>query len=108
VALDVPDPKIDLLEPVVSVDVEIGERRTEKNLSGVSVSTSQGGKLQPATTAVTLMGAASVLDSLKAEDVKIVLDSLGQTLAPRLELPAALKGKVILKSMQTSKFVPVK
>lgn len=108
VALDVADPKIDLLEPVVSVDVEIGERRTEKHLSGVSVSTSQGGKLQPATTSVTVMGAASVVDSLKAEDVKIVLDSLEQTLAPRLELPAALKGKVILKSMQTSKFVPVK
>src|SRR5215218_7506905 len=43
-AIDVPDPKIDLLEPVVSVDIEIGERRVEKNLSGVSVSMSQGGK----------------------------------------------------------------
>jgi YbbR domain-containing protein len=108
VALDVADPKIDLLEPIVSVDIEIGEKRIEKNLSGVTVSTPQGGKVQPATTSVTLMGAASLLDTLKAEDVKIVLDSVGQTLAPRLELPAALKGKVILKSMPTSKFVLVK
>lgn len=108
VALDVPDPKIDLLEPVINVEIEIGERRTEKNVSGVKVSMSQGGKLQPATTSVTLVGAASLLDSLKAEDIRIVLDSVGQSLAPRLELPAALKGKVILKSMQPSKFVPVK
>src|ERR1051325_11053607 len=49
-ALDDADTKIDLLEPVINVEVEIGERRTEKNLSGVNVSTSQGGKLQPATT----------------------------------------------------------
>jgi YbbR domain-containing protein len=107
-AIDVPDPKVDLLEPVVSVDVEIGEQRTEKNFSGVNVSMSQGGKVQPATTSVTLLGATSLLDSLKAEDINIVLDSAGQTLTPRLDLPSALKGKVFLKSVQTSKFVPLK
>jgi len=107
-AIDVPDPKIDLLDPVVSVDIEVGERRIEKNVSGVSVSMSQGGKVQPATTSVTLQGVASLLDSLKAEDIKIVLDSVGQTLEPRLELPAALKGKVILKTVHASKFVPLR
>src|SRR5215217_6974889 len=107
-AIDVPDPKIDLLEPVVSVDIEIGERRVEKNLSGVSVSMSQGGKVEPATTAVTLEGVPSLLDTLKAEEVRIVLDSVGETLTPRLELPAALKGKVILKTVHVSKFVPLR
>lgn len=107
-AIDVPDPKIDLLEPVVSVDIEIGERRVDKNFTGVSVSTSQGGRVQPATTAVTVEGVPSVLDTLKAEDMKIVLDSVGQTLTPRLELPAALKGKVILKTVHASKFVPLR
>src|SRR5690349_18132869 len=29
VAIDVPDPKVDLLEPVVNVNIEIGERRVE-------------------------------------------------------------------------------
>ena len=105
-AIDVPDPKVDLIEPVVSVDVQIGEARKEKNFSGVSVSTSQGGKVQPATTSVTLLGATSLIDSLKAEDLKIVLDAVSQT--PRLELPEALKGKVFLKSVQASKFVPLK
>jgi len=96
VAIDVPDPKVDLLEPVVNVNVEIGERRIEKNFSGVSVTTADGGKVQPATTSVTLLGVASLINSLKPEEVKIVLD---EDLEPRLEVPQALKGKVILKSV---------
>ena len=105
--IDVPDPKVDLVEPVVNVDVQIGEVRKEKNFSGVTVSTSQGGKVQPATTSVTLVGATSLIDSLKVEDLKIVLDP-PPTLTPRLALPEALNGKVVLKSVQASKFVPLK
>jgi len=108
VAIDVPDPKVDLLEPVVSVDVRIGEVRIEKNFSGVNVTTSEGGKVQPPKTSVTLMGATSLIDSLKAEDIKIILESVGQTLEPRLQLPEASKGKVFLKSLQPSKFVPLR
>lgn len=104
VAIDVPDPKVDLREPVVSVYIEIGERRVEKTLAGVSVSTADGGKVQPATTTVTLLGVASLVNSLKPGDVKIVLDN---DLKPQLELPDALKGKVTLKSVQASKFIPL-
>lgn len=106
VALDVADPKIDLLEPMVNVDVEIGERRIEKTFSGVPVTTAQGDKVQPATTSVTLLGVASFLESLKPEELKIVLE--GDDLKPRLDLPDALKGKMFLKSVQTSRFVPIK
>ena len=102
VAIDVPDPKVDLLEPVVNVNIEIGERRIEKSFSGVSVTTADGGKVQPATTSVTLLGVTSLINSLKPEEVKIVLDA---DLQPQLEVPQALKGKVILKSVSTSKFV---
>jgi YbbR domain-containing protein len=105
VAIDVPDPKVDLLEPVVNVDVEIGERRVEKTFSGVSVSTADGEKVQPATTAVTVLGVASLINSLKPEEVKIVLDNDRK---PQLEVPDALKGKITLKSVQTSKFIPLK
>jgi len=105
VALDVPDPKVDLLEPMVSVTVEIGERRVEKNFSGVPVATADGGRVQPATTSVTLLGVASFLEALKPEELRIVL--VGDNLEPQLELPDALKGKVILKSVHTSKFVPL-
>jgi YbbR domain-containing protein len=107
-AMDVPDPKVDLLEPVINVDVEIGEQRTEKNFSGVNVSTAEGGKVQPETTSVTLLGATSLLDSLKAEDIKIVLDAVGSNLEPRLELPQPFQGKVFLKSVHASKFVPLR
>ena len=102
VAIDVPDPKVDLLEPVVNVNVEIGERRVEKTFAGVSVSTASGEKAQPATASVTVLGVASLINSLKAEEVKIILD--GDDLQPRLEVPDALKGKVTLKSLQPSKF----
>jgi YbbR domain-containing protein len=105
-ALDVPDPKVDLLEPVVDVLLEIGEKRVEKNFSGVAVSMAQGEKVQPETTSVTLFGAGSLLDSLKPEDVSIVLDSVGQTFQPRLVLPDGLNGKVFLKSVHTAKFLP--
>ena len=105
-AIDVPDPKVDLIEPVVSVNIEIGEARKEKSFSGVNVTTSQGEKVQPATTSVTLLGATSLLDALKAEDLRVVLDGVDQT--PRLQLPEALRGKVFLKSVQASKFVPLK
>jgi YbbR domain-containing protein len=103
VTLDVSDPKIDLLEPMVNVTVEIGERRIEKTFTGVAVTGPQDGKVQPATTSVTLLGVASVLDTLKPNEFKIVIDR-----EPRLDLPDSLKGKVILKSVSTSKFVPVK
>jgi YbbR domain-containing protein len=105
VAIDVPDPKVDLREPVVNVNVEIGERRVEKTLAGVSVSTADGGKVQPATTTVTVLGGASLVNSLKPEEVKIVLDN---DLKPQLEVPDALKGKVMLKSVQASKFISMK
>ncbi|HET6977427.1 MAG TPA: CdaR family protein [Pyrinomonadaceae bacterium] len=104
VALDMPDPKVDLLEPMVNVVVEIGERRIEKTFADVPVTTADGGRVQPATTSVTLLGVSSFLQSLKPEDLKIVL--AGDNLEPRLDLPDVLKGKVILKSVHTSKFVP--
>ena len=104
VGIDVPDPKVDLDEPVVNVNVEIGEQRIEKNFSGVAVTTTEGGKVQPATTTATLLGPASLINALKPEEVRIVLDA---DLKPRLEAPDA-KGKVILKSISTSKFVPLR
>jgi YbbR domain-containing protein len=105
VAIDVPDTKVDLKEPVVNVTVAIGERRIEKTFTGVSVSTADGRKVQPATTTVTVLGGASLVNSLKPQEVKIVLDN---DLKPQLEVPDALKEKVTLKSVQTSKFITLK
>jgi YbbR domain-containing protein len=105
VAIDVPDPKVDLLDPVVNVDVEIGERRVEKSFSGVPVVTADGGRVQPTSASVTLLGPLSTMESLKGGGFcRIMVDANG----PRLELPDALKGKVSLKSIQPAKFTLVK
>ena len=103
VAIDVPDPKIDLLDPVVNVSVEIGERRVEKTFSGVVTSSTNGMRVQPASVSVTLLGPASMVEPLKSEEIKIVFDGTES----RLELPQALSGKVTLASMQPGKLVLV-
>ncbi len=104
VAIDVPDPKVDLLEPIVSVDVEIGERRIEKTFSGVAVTSADGGRVQPASVSATLLGPASMVESLKTEELRVVFDGTNT----RLELPPALNGKVSLKSLQPGKLTLVK
>lgn len=101
VAIDVPDPKVDLMDPVVNVEVEIGERRVEKSISGVAVTAADGSRLQPATGSVSVLGPSSLVESLKAEDLKIVVDGNG----PKLELPPSLNGKVSMKSIQPGKFL---
>ena len=94
VAINIADAKVDLLDPVVTVEVEIGEKPVEKTLSGVAVSTADG-KVGRRTTIV-ISGAPSVVNTLKAEDLKIVFDA--STQEPRLQLPPELQGKVTLKS----------
>jgi YbbR domain-containing protein len=101
VAIDVPDPKVDLLDPVVSVDVEIGERRVEKSFSGVVATAAEGSRVQPASASVTVLGPSSLVDSLKADELKVVVDNNG----PKLQLPPALTGRVSMKSIQPGKFL---
>lgn len=101
VAIDVPDPKVDLIDPVINVEVEIGERRVEKTVSGVVVTAADGSRVQPASASVTVHGPSSMVDSLKTEDLKVVVDGNG----PKLQLPPALNGKVSMKSIQPGSFL---
>ena len=104
VAIDVPDPKVDLVEPIVSVDIEIGERRVEKTFSGIAMTSVDGGRVQPASVSATLLGPASIVESLKPDELKVVFDGTNT----RLELPPAVNGKVSLKSLQPGKFTLVR
>ena len=101
VAMELPDAKVDLIEPVVNVEVEIGEHRAEKTFSNVPVTTARDGGVEPSSASVTLLGPASMLDTLKPEEIKIVVDTNG----PHLEVPPALNGKISLKSTQPGKFL---
>ena len=108
VAINIPDPKVDLLDPVVNVEIEIGERRTEKAFAEVSVAGENGVVGRPRTATVTLFGPASQLEQLNPEDIKVVLDLVGDALKPRLKLPPAFQGKVTLKSINPAQFSRIK
>ena len=105
VAIDIPDQKIDVLDPLVDLAVEVGEKRTEKSFSGVAVRSISGVEVRPATAEVTLAGPASVLSQLRREDVKVVVDmaTTGGNVAA-LELPPAVKDRVKLLSVRPSQF----
>ena len=83
--IDVPDPKVDLLDPVVSVVVEIAELPVEKTFTGVP--NAEGSPL-----IVTVSGPPSILNKLQPEDLKI-----GNS---KLQVAPELEGKVKLKSVK--------
>ncbi|PWT93714.1 MAG: hypothetical protein C5B55_04010 [Blastocatellia bacterium] len=103
VALDISDPKVDLLNPVLSVDIEIGERRTETVFADVPVDADNNAKLLQHTATVTLAGPGTLMSQLKRTDIRVHLN--GNASQPTLELPSVYQGKVILKSIKPEKFV---
>jgi YbbR domain-containing protein len=106
VAIDISDPKVDLLDPVVSITVEIGERRVERTFSDIPVTTAiPGARVQQRKAMLTMFGPASVINSLRPQDLRIVLDAVGDSVSPRLDLAPDLQGKVSIKSIKPEKFV---
>ncbi|HEU4711347.1 MAG TPA: CdaR family protein [Pyrinomonadaceae bacterium] len=104
--IDVPDTKVDLLDPVVSVEVDISEKPIEKSFSGVAVYNGDGVKMQGEPMNITVSGPPTVLNSLKPEDLKIVMEPPTPTssiMEPKLRVAPELQNKVILKS---TRFVP--
>jgi len=99
VAIDIPDPKVDLFDPVVSVEIEIGERRAEKTFAGIPLTGAPS--TQPRTTTVTLFGPASLLAELRPEDIRIVVGSAGNAVEPRLELPPSFQGRITLRPLKS-------
>ncbi len=106
---DALDKKIDLIDTVVQVAFEIGERRVEKSFAGVSVRESTGAQARPETANVTLYGARSVLEQLRAADLQIALD-VGQdgAITPRLVLPPGLEQSVQLRSITPTGFTIIR
>ncbi|MBA2525493.1 MAG: hypothetical protein H0V18_06865 [Pyrinomonadaceae bacterium] len=105
VAIDIPDQKIEILDPLVDLAVEVGEKRTEKSFSGVIARAISGVEIRPATAEVSLSGPASVLAELRPDDVKVVvhMSANGGSVAG-LELPPAVKDRVKLLSVRPSQF----
>lgn len=106
-AVDILDQKIVALTPIVSVRVEIGERLAEKRFSGVSVRAANGvaGEPQPERATVVVRGTASLIESLRAENLILVLETGGEaTVTPRLELSPAVNGQVELLATEPARF----
>ncbi|HVF48987.1 MAG TPA: CdaR family protein [Pyrinomonadaceae bacterium] len=106
ISIDILDPKVVALDPVVAVRVEVGEVRIERRLSGVGVRTSDAqAKARPAKVNVLVRGDRSVVENLSAEDFEIILESAPDgSLRPRLRLPSGINGRVELLSTSPAEF----
>lgn len=104
VIIDVSDPKLDVREPSVTVEVEIGERRVEKELSDVEVVTETNATVQPNRSTIIVYGPPGILDTLNPSELRLTLPSNGDVSKAVLSLPPDLQNKVTVRSVKPSKF----
>jgi YbbR domain-containing protein len=108
-AIDISDPKIDVLDAIVNVYLEIGEQRIEKSFTDVAVRESSGLAARPETASVTVYGARSAIERLRAEDMQLVLDvSEDGAITPRLVLPPDLQDRIELRSTKPTGFTIIR
>ncbi|HEX8143934.1 MAG TPA: CdaR family protein [Pyrinomonadaceae bacterium] len=104
-AIEISDQRVNVLDTVVNVTLDIGEQRTEKSFAGVQVNEASGAMARPAIATVTLYGPRSILEQLRPENMQILLDvSLDGAITPRLQLPPEMEGRVQLRSTAPSGF----
>lgn len=104
-AVDVPDRKVTPLAATVAVRVEIVERQAERRFTNVPVLTFAGGQPAPAVASLTLRGPRSLVEALRNDDVRLVLEPREDGSAlPRLSLPPNLAGRVDLVSTSPERF----
>jgi YbbR domain-containing protein len=103
-AIDISDPKIDVLEPTVSVDVEIGERRVEREFADVAVTLQSGVDAEPNRASVVIYGPPNAFANVKSTDLKLVLPVDGDVTKATLDAPAEIKSKLSVRSVKPSKF----
>ena len=104
ITADISDKKVDIVDAVVDVSVEIGEQRIEKSFAGVRVAASDASQVRPETASVTLYGPRSIVAGLRPEDMRVILEVAPDgSSKPRLELPSNIQG-VELRSTNPSGF----
>ena len=104
-AIQIDDKRVDLIDSVVSVHVEIEERPTTKTFSNVTVQEMPGSQVSPGTASVTLSGPPSLLNTLGPEDFQIAVEpDSGGAVTPRLIVPADTQGRIKLVSFKLSGF----
>ena len=106
VAVDIPDHKVTPLDAVVSVRVEVSEEQSERRFMNVPVRSPSGAAIAPQTaTVVTLRGPRTIVEALRPEDVRLIVEpSENGPAEPRLLLPPAAQGRVELVSTTPTHF----
>src|SRR5260221_232592 len=84
--------QLDLIDTIVTAEIELGECSTERGLNDSRVGLERGGDVRPRTATVTVAGPAGAVAQLRAEEFTVVVDASGNN--PRLELPAAMQKKI--------------
>lgn len=92
VALNVANPKVTVLDTAVDVTFTVGEKRVEKTFT-VPVTTATGNK----SATVVLYGGRSVLETLKTENLKVVI---ADDVSPNLILPVEVSGQVEIRKLK--------
>jgi YbbR domain-containing protein len=105
VSVDIPDHKVVPLDATVSVRVEIGEQQSERRFTNIAVRSDSGGAVSPDAASVTLRGPRSIVEALRADDVRLVVAHAedGRT-TTRLMLPPSAQGRVELVNTSPSEF----
>ena len=108
-AIDISDPKVDVIDTIVHVYVEIGEQRIERIFTGVTVRESTGGRARPETASVTVYGERSAVEQLRVENMQLLLEVAPDgAITPRLVLPPSIAGRVELRSTKPTGFSIIK
>ncbi|HYE15748.1 MAG TPA: CdaR family protein [Pyrinomonadaceae bacterium] len=102
-AVDIPDRKVVPLDATVNVRVEMAEEQSERRIANVQVRAASGAQVSPQTVSVTLRGPRAIVESLRPEDVRVVVETGDDgSPVPRLSLPPAATGRVQLLSTTPS------
>ena len=105
VSVDIPDHKVVPLDSTVSVRVEIGEEQAERRFANVAVRSASGAPVSPQAVTLTLRGPRSVVEALRPEDVRLVVEAAedGRP-ASRLLLPPTAQGRVEIVNTNLPEF----
>ncbi|MDT4968507.1 MAG: hypothetical protein QOJ64_3244 [Acidobacteriota bacterium] len=102
-AIQIDDKRVDLIDPVVSVHVDIEERPTTRTFTNVPVQEMPGSQVSPGTASVTLSGPPSLLNTMSQSDFQIAVEpDSGGAVTPRLIVPADSQGRIKLVSFKFS------
>ena len=107
-AVDISDPKVDVLDPSVTVDIVIGERRVEKQFADVEATYQSGDGLEPNRATIVVYGPPNVLAELKPTDLRLIVPADGDGSKAKIEGPVATQNKLSLRSVKPSKFKSTK